>query len=83
MEIALVQLAGMSPIPPDVGESGLQMEITMKYSPFMSLPATKVPMYTYSDVHCKDVLDNGISGGGALCWAPSRGVFTWKITADD
>jgi len=45
MEIASVQLAGISPIPPDVLESGRQMEITTKYSPFTSLPATKVPLY--------------------------------------
>jgi len=41
MEIASAQLLGISPILLDAGGSGLLMEITMRYSHFISIPPSK------------------------------------------
>ena len=41
MEIALAQRPGISPILLDAGGSGVLMEITMRYSRFISIPPSK------------------------------------------
>jgi hypothetical protein len=48
-----------------------------------SAPNPQWTLVTYSDSDCNNVVDSRLSREGQICMAPSPGVFTWSIVADN